>query len=326
MHFNDFHYLAQSLAEGPVVLATVIEGKGSVPREVGAKMGITAQGRSFGTIGGGAGEARVSQQAMIVLETGEPQWVELDLTGTPQRETQGMCGGIMRVWLARWSGEAAIALARQILSILQAGQSTTLVTPLFAEKSPYLLPYPPVQLPESVFVEILHPPPLLLIVGAGHCGIQLAKIAHLIGFQIAVQDERPEWANIHHYPQAIWISNAVLTSTIDQFATHPQLYVALLTRGYQYDIEALAALLQRNISYQYIGMMGSQKRVQQVLKAIASPDRPQSQLQPIHAPIGLDIGALTPEEIAISICAELIQVKRSIPLQPILSLPNNQTS
>jgi xanthine dehydrogenase accessory factor len=325
MHLEDYQHLAHALAEGPVVLATVIESKGSVPREVGAKMGITAQGRILGTIGGGAAEARVIQQSMIVLETGKPQWVELDLTGTPQRETQGICGGIMSVWLACWSGEAAITLVQNILSILQSGQSTTLITPLLVEKSSYLLSEVSGQIPESALIEILHPPPLLLIVGAGHCGIQLAKVAHWIGFQIAVQDERPEWANAHHYPQAIWISTATLASTIDRFTTHPQLFVALLTRGYQYDIEALTALLQRDLPYLYIGMMGSKKRVQQVLSAIAKLDEP-SPLPTIHAPIGCNIGALTPEEIAISICAELIQVKRKMTALPILSLPNNRTS
>jgi xanthine dehydrogenase accessory factor len=325
MHLKDYQQLAQALAKGPVVLATVIESTGSVPREVGAKMGITAKGRIFGTIGGGAAEAKVIEQAMGVLESGEPQWIELDLTGAPQRETQGICGGIMRVWLAFWSGEAAIALAQNILSILQSGQSTTLITPLLAEKAPYLLPEVPVQIPEPSLIEILHPPPLLLIVGAGHCGIQLAKIGHWIGFQIAVQDERPEWANAQHYPQAIWISTAAVASATTRFAAHPQLYVALLTRGYQYDIEALTALLQRDLPYAYIGMMGSEKRVQQVLKAIAQLDQ-QSPLPTIHAPIGLDIGALTPEEIAISICAELIQVKRNVTAPPILSLPNNRTS
>jgi xanthine dehydrogenase accessory factor len=326
MHLEDYQHLAQSLTEGPVVLATVIESTGSVPREVGAKMGIAAQGRIFGTIGGGAAEARVIEQAMGVLESGEPQWVELDLTGAPQRETQGICGGIMRVWIAYWSGEAAIALVQNILSMLRSGQSSTLITPLLVEKFPYLLPEITEEILESALIEILHPPPLLLIVGAGHCGIQLAKVAHWIGFQIAVQDERPEWANAHHYPQAIWISTAALTSTIDRFANHPQLYVALLTRSYQYDIEALTALLQRDLPYPYIGMMGSKKRVQQVLNAIANPDKPQSQLPTIHAPIGLDIGALTPKEIAISICAELIQVKRIATAHPILSLPNNRTS
>jgi xanthine dehydrogenase accessory factor len=326
MLLEDYQHLAAALAAGPVVLATVIESKGSVPREVGAKMGITAPGRIFGTIGGGAAEARVIQQAMIVLETGEPQWVDLDLTGAPQRDTQGICGGIMGVWLARWSGEAAIALVQTILSILQSGQSTTLITPLLAGKSPYLLPDVPTQMPEPALIEILHPPPLLLIVGAGYCGIQLAKVAHWIGFQIAVQDERPEWANAHHYPQAIWISTAALASAITHFAAHPQLYVALLTRGYQYDIEALTALSQRELPYLYVGMMGSEKRVQQVLKAIAKPAKSLSPLPTIHAPIGLDIGALTPEEIAISICAELIQIKRNMTAPPILSLPNNRTS
>ncbi|MGB6014099.1 MAG: XdhC family protein [Nodosilinea sp.] len=305
-----FQQLAQALNYGPAVLATVISVRGSVPREVGARLVVDANGQTFNTIGGGAGEAKVLRQAQEVLKTGEKQFVDIDLSGAPQRQTQGVCGGHMRVWLECWQGEAAKSLVQQILQNLQKGQSVTLVTPLDSDNDPYLAD-DTVQIdPAIAFVETLQPPPTLLIVGAGHVGIQLAKVAHLIGFQIAVQDDRSEWANAEYYPQASQILTDGVEKAIVSLSTHQNLYAALVTRGYTYDLAALQALLQRPTPCQYIGMIGSEKRVRQVYGAIAAEGVPKEKLDAIYGPIGLDIGALTPEEIAVSICAELILVRR----------------
>ncbi|MCU0565535.1 MAG: XdhC family protein [Oculatellaceae cyanobacterium Prado106] len=318
---NFYRQLDRRLQQEAVVVATVMGVKGSVPREVGAKMLIAANQNTEGTIGGGAGEAKVIRQAMIVLQTGKKQQVEIDLTGNLQRQTEGICGGTMQVWLERWQGETAIALTRQILHHLESGQTVTLVTPFAPEQSPFLLeensPEHSVlhsqshsqSHPNTAFTETLTPPPTLLIVGAGHCGVELAKVADLIGFQVMVQDDRPEWANRDRYPQAARIFTEAIAPSLQALAAHAQLYVALVTRGYAYDLEALQALLQRPIPCCYIGMIGSQKRVRQVMQAIATPDMP-TDLPMIHAPIGLDIGALTPAEIAVSIAAELILVRR----------------
>ncbi len=311
MPLNLYRHLAHLLEAETAVLATVIDVKGSVPREVGAKMVIWGEGCTFGTIGGGAGEAKVIRQAMAVLATGDKQLVEIDLSGSPQRKTQGVCGGMMQVWLERWSGDWAIALVDQILTDLEAGHPVTLITPLASTQLPHLITPNSIDLPQStLFTETLQPPPLLLIVGAGHVGEQLAKVAHLIGFQIAVQDDRPEWANSDRYPQASQIFNESITEALAQLDEHLHLFATLVTRGYQYDRDALQALLNRGTPCEYIGMIGSQKRVQQVYQALEA-DISKEKLAAIYAPIGLDIGALTPAEIAVSIAAELILVRRS---------------
>jgi xanthine dehydrogenase accessory factor len=315
MTLDFYHQLAQWLEQEAVVVATVVSVKGSTPREVGAKMIIGSQDRIFSTIGGGAGEAFVIGQAAIVLQTGQKQWVEIDLTGAPQRVTQGVCGGKMQVWLERWSGERAIsssyppgvALVQQILHRLKTGQSATLVTPFDADQFPHLAAQEPTS---SSFVETLQPPPTLLIIGAGHVGEQLAKVAHLIGFQVVVQDDRSEWANSNRYPHASKIYTEAIANVITQFTDHAMLYVALVTRGYQQDLVALEMLLKRKLDCAYIGMIGSEKRIRQVYQALENAGISQSRLRSIYAPIGLDIGALTPEEIAVSIGAELILVRR----------------
>jgi xanthine dehydrogenase accessory factor len=318
-----YQQLAQAMVKSPVVIATVTRIKGSVPREVGAKMFVCRDGCIGGTIGGGAGEAKVITQALKVLETGEKQFVEIDLSGAQTRETQGVCGGMMQVWLERWAGKEAIALVHQILDILNSGQAGVLVTPFDAARFPYIrLSHEDLtqclettiemlyatSLHPTALVEPLLPLPTLLIIGAGHIAIPLAKIAKQAGFRVIVQDDRPEFTTKERFPEASLLLALPIASVLDTLPQAHQLYVALVTRGIQHDLEALRILLQQPT--QYIGMIGSEKRVCTVYQKLEQEGVLPNILQTIHAPIGLDIGALTPEEIAISICAELIKVRR----------------
>ncbi|XHX78312.1 MAG: XdhC family protein [Stenomitos frigidus ULC029] len=325
-----YQQLVIALRQGAVVLAMVIEVKGSVPREVGAMMLLCSDGSTIGTIGGGAGEARVIEQARQVLATGNKQPIDIDLSGNLNQVKQGICGGMMQVWLERWQGERAIALTNDIITFLQTGQSGSLVIPFAPDRSPHLAAprslhclssLTPASLEEPMtatldspaFILPLHPSPTLLVVGAGHVAIPLAQMAHLLDFRVVVQDDRPEFAHAQRFPDA-----TVLAQPIDQAidGLHAaQLYVALVTRGYQHDLAALRVLLPR--SPVYIGMMGSQKRVKTVVQALQqecipglTPALMTAQLEHLYAPIGLDLGALTPAEIAVSICAELISVYR----------------
>ncbi len=312
---ESFRQLAEALHGGAAVLATVIEVKGSVPREVGAKLILCADGRVCNTIGGGAGEAKVIRQAREVLPAGSKhsehskQLIEIDLSGAPHRETEGICGGTMQVWVECWEGNRAIALVQEILNRLDSGKTVRLATPLTTHKSPYLLP-DNAPTPTLAFVECLQPPPTLLIVGAGHVGIELAKVAALIGFKVTVQDDRSEWANVQHYSDATQLLTEPIAAAVDHFATNDQLYVALVTRAYQYDLDALKVLLNREHPCRYIGMIGSERRVRQVYRAIKRSGISEAKLASIYAPIGLDVGALSPAEIAVSIGAELILVRR----------------
>ena len=301
-----YEKLAKTLKQNPVVLATVTSTKGSVPREVGAKMFISADGKTCGTIGGGAGEAKVYQQALEILQTGEKKFVEIDLTGTPA--TQGVCGGTMLVWLELWTETENLHLVNQIIDILTSGQSLAIVTPFNTDAKPYLEPADSPILPQfknHAFIETLLPPPTLLIIGAGHIGFYLAQVAKIAGFEIIIQDDRPDFATPERFPDALRVLAQPINSIPEILEKIPNLCVALVTRGYSQDLEALEML--SNLQLQYIGMVGSEKRVKTVYKKLQlNPEF----LQQIYAPIGLDIGALTPEEIAVSICAELIKVRR----------------
>ena len=309
-----YQQLRSILEREAIVVATIVKVKGSAPREVGAKMAVCKDGSIIGTIGGGAGEGKVIEQALEVFSTGKKQVVEIDLTGTPRRDIQGVCGGKVQVWLEKWSGAKAIALNRKILDLFQTGQSAKLITPFVEEAEPYLLsdrqygrifrPYTSDQ-----FIETIQPSPILLIVGGGHVATALAQIANFAGFQIAVQDDRPEFVTPQRFPQAAFLFSSI-DSALSKLAAHSQIYIALVTRGYTQDIEALQAILQRPLAYQYIGAIGSQKRIRMIHQELEKQEISIETLSNFYAPIGLDIGALTPEEIAISICGELIKVRR----------------
>lgn len=301
-----FRRLAELLETETVILATVIQTRGSTPREIGAKMIIRENGQIFGTIGGGAGEAKIIAAAPQVFESGVKQFVEIDLTSGNR---EGICGGKMRILLEQWRGEKSLELVKRILQNLENGQSVKLSTPLTSQRAPYFLSDDEAS-DENAFVENLKPVPILLIVGAGHVGIELAKIAFQIGFEIVVQDDRPEWANGRNYPNARQISNLPIEETIPALIDYTQLYIVLLTRGFRYDCEALETIFKSKIGFCYLGMIGSGKRIREVFNIVQNAGVEKKKLAEIHAPVGLDIGALTPAEIAVSIAAELISVRR----------------
>ncbi len=310
----DFYaQVATALAQGPVVVALVTQARGSVPRRPGAALALTAAA-TWGTIGGGAGEARVLAAAAQVLATGVPQGVEIDLSGAPDRPTQGVCGGWMRVWLSRWQGPEAIALAQTLHRRLRAGQSVSLS--LGDGELPRLQPGAERPAPPAPVIT-LEPAPTLLIVGAGHVAVPLAQVAALAEFRVVVQDERPEFAQAARFPQAAAVWAGPLAEAIAQFAPGPQLYAALVTRGVETDLAALGLLLRRSPPCCYLGAIGSRQRVQVVKRALGAAGMPTARLAQLRAPIGLDLGAETPGEIAVSIVAELIQVRRGGRGQPL---------
>ncbi len=305
-----YQKLAAALKRSPVILATVTSIKGSTPREVGAKMFISANGKAFGTIGGGAGEAKVYLQALQVLQTGKKQFVEIDLSGAPQRETQGVCGGTMQVLLELWSGNESLNLVNQIIDSLTFGQSGTIITPFNTDEKPYLLIETEViaSLHTTALIEHLLAPPTLLIIGAGHIALFLTQVAKIAGFQVIVQDDRSEYATKERFPEASRVLAEPITSIQEILDKNSNLYIALVTRGYLQDLAVLRLLC--NYQVKYLGMVGSNKRVNTVYKILQNEGYKSEFLHQIYAPIGLDIGALTPEEIAVSICAELIKVRR----------------
>ena len=160
----------------------------------------------------------------------------------------------------------------------------------------------------TVYIEPVEPAPQLYIIGAGHVGHQLAHVARPIGFRIHVLDDREKFANAERFPGA----DEVIVDSIPDWLHKAEIpsssYVVVVTRGHRHDLDALRSLAARDL--RYIGLIGSKAKVKKIYDALVEEGMPLECLSRIHAPIGLDIGAVSPEEIAISILAELIAVRR----------------
>jgi xanthine dehydrogenase accessory factor len=159
----------------------------------------------------------------------------------------------------------------------------------------------------EVYIDPIAPAPALYVIGAGHVGWNLARMASDVGFRIHVLDDREKFANAERFPFAetievddigVWLHHADLPSSA---------YVVVVTRGHTHDFEAIRALAARDL--RYLGLIGSRAKVARIFDALEAEGMPLECLQRVHAPIGLDIGAITPAEIAVSILAELIAIR-----------------
>lgn len=159
----------------------------------------------------------------------------------------------------------------------------------------------------DVFIEPVEPAPDVYVFGAGHVGCSLTRMAHEAGFRVHVIDDREKFASAERFPAGV---DTIVDNIPDWIAAHPlppTSYAVIVTRGHRHDLDALRALLARPL--RYVGLIGSRAKVRRVYDALLEEGIHGDTLARIHAPIGLDIGAVTPQEIAVSILAELIGVK-----------------
>lgn len=356
-----FQEIIHELESGETVaMATVVRRKGSVPREVGAKMVVHRGGKISGTVGGGCGEAEVWRSALNVIDTQRPNMVQVDLTEEIAMESQGVCGGIFDVFVQPWhnkllptqpgmqdlahaindalEGEQAVVLATIIAAggawrpcigqqMLVQENSETLGT-LMLTNAPEGLNS---QLIESaqeaisagkphiesihglanawaeVFIEPFVPNPVLLIAGAGHIAAPLAALAHLMNFSVSVTDDRASFASRERFPTAKQLLVGDIESTLKNYPITPRTHIVLVTRAHAHDVQGLRAIIDSPAAY--IGMIGSQRRVWAVFKLLHEEGIPAEKLARVRAPIGLDLGGSTPEEIALCIMAEIIMLR-----------------
>ena len=173
----------------------------------------------------------------------------------------------------------------------------------------------------EVFIEPVEAAPEVYIFGAGHVGHALARMAHDVGFRVHVVDDREKFASVDRFPAGVdvvvddipaWLTRTELPSTA---------YAVIVTRGHRHDLDALRSLSSRAL--RYLGLIGSRAKVKRIYDALIEEGISPDTLTSVHAPIGIDIGAITPQEIAVSILAELIAVKHGkigTPNQPATSM------
>ena len=365
-----FQEIISDLESGETVaMATIVKRKGSVPREVGAKMLVHRGGKISGTVGGGCGEAEVWRSALNVIDTKRPNIVQVDLTEEIAMESQGVCGGIFDVFVQPWhnallpgqptmrdfasainaslEGEQGVVLA----TIIEAGGAwrpctgqQMLVHENGETLGTLMLPDAPegltLQLIESaqkaistgkphienvgatlavarpaeaanawaeIFIEPFVPNPVLLIAGAGHIAAPLASLAHLMNFSVSVTDDRASFASRERFPTAKQLLVGDIESMLQNYPITSRTHIVLVTRAHAHDVQGLRAIIDSPAAY--IGMIGSQRRVWAVFKLLHEEGVPAEKLARVRAPIGLDLGGSTPEEIALCIMAEIIVLR-----------------
>jgi xanthine dehydrogenase accessory factor len=160
----------------------------------------------------------------------------------------------------------------------------------------------------EVMVEVIEAPARLVIVGGGHIGRSLCRMGAECGFSVTVIDDRPDYANRERFPEADHVICSDFEATLGELPVDHNSYIVLVTRGHKQDELSLRCLVERRAAY--LGMIGSKRRTGAVLQHLADDGFDAGALARVRTPIGLDIGAETPEEIAVSILAEIIMVRR----------------
>ena len=233
-------------------LATIVDYKGSVPRRL-AKMIVTKELKTYGTLGGGCVEGQVAEEAALMLREGQ-KGVVMKSYDLVEEEFGGVgmnCGGKI-----------------------------------------------------DVSIEIVEPQPRLIIAGSGHISTAIAKIAHMLGFEIIIVDPM---AKKDMFPEARLVISDFVETSMPNIQASSNTYIVIVTR-HKDDMPALKAALRTGASY--IGLIGSKRRVLQAFHTLLKEGYTKQQLERVNAPIGLDIGAETPAEIALSIMAEITQHRR----------------
>jgi len=325
-------------AGNAAALATVSRHRGSLPMATDAKMLVTASGRRTGTVGGGCVEADVIQQAMESLASGVPGFARHTLNADIAGDLGLSCGGTVEFFIEPvplciemellctkvasgvanrefvsvftsldWSGGPA-KMATVGAEVYRVGEAFPV--PDVARGTPAADGRASAFLAEehSCFVENIKRRPRLIIFGAGHVGKEIARLASRVGFYVVVIDDREEFANERRLPEANEVIAGDFMTTLSGLLFDGDDYVLATTRGHSFDANIIQAVAGTPAGY--VGMLGSRRKKAVLWKALAASGVPEDALNRVHCPIGLDIGADNPDEIAVSVVAELIHFRR----------------
>ena len=279
-----------------VALCTVVRTRGSTPQGKGAAMLVLRDGNSIGTLGGGCVEAEVRTRAQRLMGENQSRLLSFRLDQDFGWDDGLVCGGTMEVAIQVFATVESATVIQHIMAEIEANRRALLPIEVSDESL------------QSARFEIEIPPtPTLLIAGAGHVGRALASIAGQIGFRVAVVDDRADCLSPSNFPGVQCILGDIELE-LSRFDINPWTYVVIVTRGHRHDAQALAAVIGSPAAY--VGLIGSKRKIHKILNELREQGVPREQLVNVHAPIGLEIAAVTPAEIAVSIAAELIAVRR----------------
>ncbi len=322
---NDVHRtILEAIDNGrKFALAVVMKSSGSVPREAGTKALIDESGTIQGTIGGGLLESEARRLAVESLQTNRPASFDFRFAGANAELNDPVCGGTMRVLIdpdtarnrAGYAAAAEAVRRRQRGFLLTAvdgdREAPQVIVDWVQTDSPPSTGWRATKVSDSeVLAEPVVPAARLLIAGGGHVGQALAQQASLVGFEVIVVEDRAEFVDPSRYPPDVTTRCGAFGEALAEFPIDRDTYVAIVGRGHPVDMKALVACIDSPAAY--IGMMGSRRKVALVRKALLeSGQATAGQFAQVYAPIGLSLGAETVPEIAASIVAQLVAVRRT---------------
>ena len=341
---NRYPVLKHRLTAGRrAALAVILRAEGSAPQEAGAAAVFSGRGLIGGTVGGGILEAVVAKKAKKALRSKQPMVFDYSLEEDVSAKEGALCGGKIKILIdptpekdqAAWrsmgrsqetrrpgllathihqnkSGE--LTIKRHWLEG-PASRRLKLKPPFSAFKKEILAPGGEsrvrfVERPsEGLFLEPRAPLPRLIIAGAGHIGRAVCCLGRMLDFEVTAIDDRPEYANRKRFPEADRIIVRDIGRAVRETALGADAYLVIVTRGHAHDAEALRAAIKRPAAY--LGVIGSRRKVRLMRRLFLERGWATArQWSKVHSPIGLPIGSRSVAEIAVSIAAELVKVRR----------------
>ncbi len=331
-----------------LVLATICNHSGSTPRSTGAKMAILPDGSIAGSIGGGSAEGQIMKVAPEIFRNKCGRIHSFSLTGKDAAATDMICGGELEIFLEYVTpDQEALTVFRAASEALNNGKSATLITDvsqleagdpeapwawkrwvMIDGKIPENLSAPSEEIVsmgrdsfhrplgaaildverERILFEDLLVPGTVYLAGAGHVSQATAALASNVGFLTVVLDDREEFANTERFPEA---DKVVVLETLercfDDFEIDEDCYLVVITRGHLHDKTVLRQALRTPACY--VGMIGSRTKRDALYRELLEEGVSQADIDRVYSPIGMSIGADTPEEIAVSIVGELIKAR-----------------
>lgn len=292
-------------------VALLTDVQGSAPQKPGARLLVLPDGQTRGTVGGGCLEMEARRRALIALRESTPDTFTLRLDDDFGWDDGLICGGYASLTISSDPDVFGPALQAAANARIR-GERGTLATDRGTGQSRWLASGESV--PPDWFCEEIGPPPALYVIGCGHVGAALVPLMTNVGFQVTALDDRADYANIERLPTAHQALCIDLVEAAQTLPTDSDTYWVIVTRGHRNDGRVLAEVLKR--PFGYVGMIGSRRKVRLIKEGIRSENIcEEATLNRLHAPIGLDIGGVTPQEIALSIAAQLVQVRRKATAQ-----------
>lgn len=293
----------------PAVLATLVRVEGSSYRRPGARLLVLADGIRLGSISGGCLEEDVMARAAKVQASGQPDTVTYDTTSENDL-VWGVglgCHGVVRVLLERIDPRPAWAdtLARNFTQRRPTALAVTHSVDHHATWGTRLAAPGDCPDPERLFLDTIAPPTALTIFGAGDDAQPLARLAHELGWHVTVADPRAAFATAERFPLAQARVNGPALDLVAQAAPGPDTLAVVMTHHYVHDVPILRSLLERPLAY--LGLLGPKKRAEKILTDLVAAGMaisPEHRAR-LHAPVGLDLGADSPEQVALSMLAEM---------------------